>query len=136
MARRGIRESARDIELEIRALAATQSSLDEANAELANQIKAFIQSKTPVHTGDAVGSIQVKKLRNTKQHPLPGRRITTDDPMFHMIEYGTKADPDTTKEQRRVQMPDGTWVTLGRDTPTQAAAPFGKARAKFGDQIK
>ncbi|MGE2733849.1 hypothetical protein [Mycolicibacterium vaccae] len=134
--RRGLRETTRDIERQLRAQIAVQSSLDQDNDELADKIKRYIQSLIPVYTGEAVGSVQVKKLKNTREHPLPGRRVFSDDPMFHMLEYGTKADPGNTKEPRRVQMPDGSWVTLDQNTPTQAVAPFGKARARFGDQIK
>ncbi|UXA19550.1 hypothetical protein [Mycobacterium sp. SMC-4] len=136
MARRGVRESARDIEKQLRLQIAARAELDAANAELAENVKAEVQSHIPIDQGDAVGSIQIKKLKNTREHPLPGRLVYSDSPMFHMLEYGTKADPDSTQDPRRVQMPDGSWVTLGPDTPTQAVAPFGKARAKFGDKIR
>lgn len=134
----GVRESAADIERElraaIRAQASQQSELDEANAALAGQIKDFIQSQIPIKSGEAVGSIRVKELKTTSEHPLPGRMIYSDDPMFHMLEYGTKAD-ESGPEPRRVLI-DGTWVMLDRDTPTQALAPFGKARARFGDRLQ
>lgn len=133
--RGGVRESARDIERELRAQIETVSELDDDNAALAKQIKAFIQSKTPIDTGDAVGSIQIAKLRKTQKHPLPGRRVFSDSWMFHMLEYGTGPDPANTKEPRRIMI-DGKWVTVGRNTPTQAAAPFGKAQAQFGDKIR
>lgn len=124
--------TARQIEAEIRAAIETQdaATIDEANEQLANEVKAFIQSKTPIDTGDAVGSIQVRKVKKPR-NGLPARTIFSDSPMFHMVEYGTKADPDDTQEPRRVEI-DGKWVTLGRDTPTQAAAPFGQAKAKYG----
>lgn len=129
------RVSARDLEKQIRdeilVAARNESILDEENAKLANEIKRYIQQQTPKVTGDAVGSIKVKKVRKPK-NGLPARVVFSDSPLFHMIEYGTKSDPDTTKDPRRVQI-DGEWVTLGRDTPTKAAAPFGKAKAKYGD---
>lgn len=129
------RVSARDLEKQIRdeilVAARNESILDEENAKLANEIKRYIQQQTPKVTGDAVGSIKVKKVRKPK-NGLPARVVFSDSPLFHMIEYGTKSDPATTKEPRRVEI-DGEWVTLGRDTPTKAAAPFGKAKAKYGD---
>ncbi len=136
MSSHGVRESSREIERRLRAQIEATSQLDSQNAELAEEVKTEIQSHIPIDHGDAVGSIQIKKLPNTETHPLPGRLIYSDNPMLHMLEYGTKADPGDTEEPRRVQMPDGSWVTLDRDTPTEAVAPFGKARAKFGDQIK
>ena len=132
---RHVRESARDIELEIRRLAEKDADIAAANHELAEQVKEFVQSKTPVDTGAAAGSIAIKKLKKTRDHPLPGYMVYSDDPMFPMIEYGTQADPATTKSPRRVEI-DGKWVTLDRDTPTQAAAPFGQARARFGTEIR
>lgn len=135
MAPRGLRESARDIERQLRAQIAVEVGLDGDNAELAEQVKAEVQSHVPIGQGDAVGSIQIKKLKRTREHPLPGRLVYSDNPMFHMIEYGTKADPDDTQEPRRVVI-DGQWVTLDQNTPTEAAAPFGKARARFGDEVR
>lgn len=132
---RGVRESAREIERQLRAQIEVQSSLDKDNAELAEQIKAEIQSHIPIDQGHLVGSIRIKKLQNTRDHPLPGRLIYSDSPLFHLIEYGTKADPSDTKEPRRVYLGDGYWVTMGRDTPTAAVAPFGKARELFGDRL-
>ena len=132
----GVRESASQIERELRALITEQSELEEKNADLAEQIKAEIQLHIPIDQGHLVGTIVIKKLRNTRDHPLPGRLIYSTSPLFHLIEYGTKADPDSTKEPRRVNIGGGYWLTLTRNTPTAAVAPFGKARAKFGDRMR
>ncbi|OMC02173.1 HK97 gp10 family phage protein [Mycolicibacterium fortuitum] len=120
MARRT--SSARDIEMEIRAQVQRDDQLDSANAELAEEVKTFIQSKTPVDTAEAVGSIRVQKVRKPR-NGLPARTIYPANRKFHMIEYGTKADPE------------GTHSTYGPNTPTKAVAPFGQAKARFGDQL-
>lgn len=132
----GLRESQRDVERQLWALIVEQSDLDTANADLAEQIKAEIQSHIPIDQGHLIGTIKIKVLANTRDHPLPGRLVYSTSPLFHLIEYGTKADPDSTKEPRRVYVGGGHWLTLTRNTPTAAVAPFGKAREKFGDRIK
>lgn len=114
--------SARDIEAEIRAQVQRDDQLDTANEDLAQQVKAYVQSQTPIDTGDAVASIQIREVRKPR-NGLPARTVYSDDPMFHMIEYGTKADPPDSKSP------------YGPDTPTPAFAPFGKAKARFGDQL-
>lgn len=132
----GLRESRHDIEHELRALIVQQSELDDSNAELAEQFKAEVISHIPVDQGHLIGTIRIKRLANTSTHPLPGRLVYSTSPLMHLIEYGTAADPDSTKEPRRVYLGGGYWLTLTRDTPTAAVAPFGKAREMFGDRIR
>lgn len=138
MARRG--SNARDIELEIRAKiasdAAALAELDKANAAAAEQAKAEVQSHIPVVSGRLVGSIQIKKLKRTETHPLPGRVVYSDSARMHLLEYGTKADPAGTENPRAVEVADGEFLTMGPDTPTEAVAPFGKARARLGKTIR
>ena len=125
--------SAREIEAEIRAQVQKEQSLKTSNRELAEEVKTYIRSKTPVESGDAAASVQVREVKKPR-NGLPAHTVFSDDPMFHMLEYGTKADPSSTEEPRRVLV-DGQWVTLTRDTPTEAVAPFGQARARFRDQL-
>ncbi|QDK01117.1 minor tail protein [Mycobacterium phage Purky] len=120
--RRGRVSSAREIEKELRAKIKQDVQLDTANEELATEIKGFIQSNTPIDEGDAVASVKIRKVRKPR-NGLPARTIYSDDPKFHMLENGTMADPP------------GTNSTFGPDTPTKAYAPFGKAKARYGDKL-
>lgn len=120
MARRT--SSARDIEMEIRAQVQHEEQLDSANEAKAKEVKAFIQSKVPIDSGDAVASVKIREVRKPR-NGLPARTIFSDDPIFHMLEYGTKADPPDSKSP------------YGPDTPTKAYAPFGQAKARFGDEL-
>ncbi|AOT25756.1 hypothetical protein SEA_TORTELLINI_11 [Mycobacterium phage Tortellini] len=134
MARRSRVSSAREIEKELRAKVKQDVQLDAANEELATEIKGFIQSQTPIDEGDAVASIKIRKVKKPR-NGLPARTIYSDNPKFHMLENGTMADPAGTKDPRRVEVDDDKWATLGPDTPTKAYAPFGKAKARYGDQL-
>ena len=119
-----VRESTSDIARQITAQLRRQAEIDVGNAELADDVADSVRSFTPkpgsghpYATGDAVASIEVEKIRRPR-NGLPARRVSSTDPMFHMLEYGTKADPE------------GSESPFGPDTPTPAFAPFGKARAK------
>ncbi|MBU8833601.1 hypothetical protein [Mycolicibacterium goodii] len=126
MARRSrVRESRVDIEAEILAQVRENAVLDTANRDLADDVKDSVVEFTPkpgpdhpYATGDAAGSIVVEKIRKPR-NGLPARRVKSTDRTFHMLEYGTKADPPTSKSP------------FGPDTPTPAFAPFGKTKAKF-----
>ncbi|QFG09040.1 minor tail protein [Mycobacterium phage ThulaThula] len=121
--RRGGRvSSARDIEMEIRAQVRKDEQLDRENDVLAKQVKEFIQSETPIDEGDAVASVKIREVKKPR-NGLPARTVYSDDWKFHMLEYGTKADPPDSESP------------FGPDTPTKAYAPFGKAKARFGDQL-
>ncbi|QHB41279.1 hypothetical protein SEA_KILKOR_12 [Mycobacterium phage KilKor] len=137
MARRRSRtrvSSRRDIERELREKISRDATLDTENEALAEEIKGFIQSQTPIDEADAVASIKVRKVKKPR-NKLPARTIYSDSPLFHMIEHGTMADPAGTKDPRRVEVDDDKWATLGPDTPTKAYAPFGKAKARYGDRL-
>ncbi|AEL98174.1 minor tail protein [Mycobacterium phage BigNuz] len=114
--------SARDIERELRAKIKQDVSLDTENDELAKEIKQFIQSNTPIDEGDAVASVKIRKVKKPR-NGLPARTIYSDSPKFHMLEHGTMADPPDSQSP------------YGPNTPTPAFAPFGKAKARFGDQL-
>ncbi|AHG23716.1 minor tail protein [Mycobacterium phage Arib1] len=125
MARRRSRtrvSSRRDIERELREKISRDATLDAENEALTKEIKGFIQSNTPIDEGDAVASVKIRKVKKPR-NGLPARTIYSDDWKFHMIEHGTMADPPDSQSP------------FGPDTPTPAFAPFGKAKARYGDRL-
>lgn len=71
----------------IRKDADVQRGLD----ELATEVKSYWQEIGPVDTGNYIGDIRIRKLRDKDGVPI--RRVSNLDPASHIIEYGSNDTP-------------------------------------------
>lgn len=96
------------IAAEIRAQLAAQTELGRGLDSMAEEVKEYWRSVSPVDDGEYAASVKVYK-KYLIVNGMPGKRVAATDFKAHWIEYGT-----------------------GEPGPTKAAAPRAKTAAHFG----
>lgn len=96
------------IAAEIRAQLAAQTELRRGLDSMAEEVKEYWRSVSPVDDGEYAASVKVYK-KYLIVNGMPGKRVAATDFKAHWIEYGT-----------------------GEPGPTKAAAPRAKTAAHFG----
>jgi hypothetical protein len=97
-----------EIAAEIRAQLAAQTDLKQGLDSMAEDVKEYWRSVSPVDDGEYAASVKVYK-KYLMVDGMPGKRIAATDFKAHWIEFGT-----------------------GEPGPTKAAAPRAKTAAHFG----
>lgn len=119
---RNVRESASDIEAEIRRKIREEAEVRAETKEQAEKVRDYARSISPVRTGTYAAAWKVED-RPRIIDGLPTFRVKNTDWKAHMIEYGTAEDPPESESP------------FGKDTPTPEFAVARKAAAKFGGTV-
>lgn len=100
--------STNEIEAEIRAQLAAQLEVKEGLDKLAEQVRDYWRSQSPVDQGEYAASVKIY-AKYLLVDGMPGKRVGATDFKAHWVEFGT-----------------------GEPGPTKAVAPRAKTAAHFG----